>query len=237
MRYQFPACAMVLCLLTGLAACKKSKKIVEDPDPCPTIALTPQVKAGTKACTFTYRTAGGGRISIYESQIILSHDDYERFKIEFWGTVLESKKVHSGNHENLNGKHVKDRIGTRRTIVFPDGAKITMVAEGMHEKLLSLSIYDAGANYHIIPKQHENVLNVLNRSSVSSAVSKKSDDEEADGECGAIEFTPTGLLFLNIYTEDTPGSKIHNRVKLGEIFRDNPSQVNDYYDDPRLGHT
>ena len=52
---------------------------------------------------------------------------------------------------------------------------------------------------------------------------------EPDGEAGGFEFTSTGLLFVNFYTEDVQGQKINSRVPLGEIFRATPNQVVDYY--------
>jgi len=33
------------------------------------------------------------------------------------------------------------------------------------------------------------------------------------------------------------GTKVNNRVMLGEIKRSLPNNVNDFYDDPRFGHT
>ena len=71
----------------------------------------------------------------------------------------------------------------------------------------------------------------------SAFVAKSLDDAEADGETATFELTATGLLLYNIYHEDEPGNKVYERVMLGELSRSQPNMVNDYFDDPRLGHT
>jgi len=77
----------------------------------------------------------------------------------------------------------------------------------------------------------------LEYSSANSDYTKQLDDTEADGETCTFEFTETGVLFLNIYTEDVVGQKVEKRVPLGEIFNSDPTRINDYYDDPRLSRT
>lgn len=166
-------------------------------------------------------------------QIIITHDNYPGFKLEFWGGLTVGGETRtSANHENLNGKHIKDRLALRRTIIFPDGAKITFVAADTAAQLLSISIYD-GTEYHRInPTCHALEFSVSDVCNVQNL-----DNAEADGETGTFEFTSTGLILYNSYTEDTPGNKINNRVNLGELETASPSLVRDYFDDPRLGHT
>lgn len=93
-----------------------------------------------------------------------------------------------------------------------------MVAEGTEKTLVSISIYDGDQGHHI-----NATCSTLEHSSVDGELAQKLDEEEADGETGTIEFTPTGVLFVNIYNEDTPGNKATNRIKLGELFKDNPT--------------
>ena len=226
----------MLILLPSLS-CKKDKK-EEVQDELPTFGTCEAVGAAgrlvlTDARKFTYQTSGGGTIvADLSRQIILTHKDYSGFKIEFWGDFENENINITGNHENLNGKHIKDWNGNRRTLIFPDGAKITIVTDGVHETIVSVSIYD-GAQCH-----HFNALcNTLEYSLASSRFAKQLDDAEADGETSTFEITETGLWYKTIYSEDTPGNKTGGPYDLGELQRANPTMVHDYYDDPRMDHT
>lgn len=110
-----------------------------------------------------------------------------------------------------------------------------MVAASEAGALISISIYEGGEAHHI--NANCNNQNVPEYSGIKESMAKQLDDAEADGETGTFEFTPTGLLYENIYTENTPGNKVGNRVPLGELEHDNPTKVNDLFDDPRLGST
>ena len=185
--------------------------------------------------TYTYLTKSGGKILMDQKNlaITISHKDYVNFKIELWGGLeVDGESLHSANHENLNGKHIKDRLGSRRTIIFPDGTKFTLITSGIHDPLVSVSIHEGNA-YHYINYSCK----TLEYSSINSPFAQRLDDAEADGETGTFEITATGLLFYNIYIEDTPGNKKEEKVPLGEIYRDEPKRVTDYYDDPRLMNT
>ena len=194
--------------------------------------MTEKIVDGKK--TFHYTTNNGGTVDIdITNGIIFKSADYANFKYESWGNVTVGNGIQiSANHENLNGKHIKDRIGTRRTIIFPDGAKVTYVAQGEQLPLISVSIYDGNEIHYI-----NTACNTLEYSSPNSKFAQQLDDAEADGETATFEITATGLLFSSIYLENVAGNKIPAAYPLGEIFLDNPTQVNDYYDDPRLGHT
>ena len=227
----------VLILALIFSSCGKDKSDKKEAEQLPVFGTCKAVKAkgklsqSTVDSTFTYLTSGGGKIFIDRFVITLSHKDYTNFKIEFWGNLFRKEgEVFSVNHENLNGKHIKDREGDRRSIIFPDGAKITMSSSGLESH--SLTIYD-GTQCH-----HFNFLcKTLEYSSSNSIFTKRLDDSEADGETGTFEITPTGLLFYNIYNEMEVGHKVENHVPLGEIFIDEPKQTKDYYDDPRLKNT
>lgn len=232
-----PACLFILLLF--LTACHKDKESAKEEDlseSCKPVVPAGRLSHDPGTDTYNFRSTGGGRIKIALGAdlslraVTINHDDYPGFKIELWGIADDDKL--SANHENLNGKHIKDRIGTRRSIIFPDGTKITMVAEGLYERLLSISIYDGDESHRI-----NGVCNTLEHSSTSRSMALKLDSEEADGETGGFELTETGLTFFNQYTEEMPGTHLMNYEVLGTLEINNPTQVNDYYDDPRLGHT
>ncbi|HEY8387178.1 MAG TPA: hypothetical protein VIK74_01175 [Parasegetibacter sp.] len=198
------------------------------------MAVSPQgnLSVSSSGATYTYRTSGGGTIVIdlKNGTISLTHDDDATFKIEFWGDFPDVKNtVH---HENFKGKHIKDREGSRRSVAFPDGAKITMVTNSESDLLLSISIYDGKESHHI-----NATCGQLEHSSVDAVKAEELDEAEADGETAAIEKTNTGWMYVNVYQEATPGTKVHKRVNLAEGFFDSPNKVSDYYDDPRWGHT
>lgn len=180
---------------------------------------------------FVYNTHGGGKMIYYTENHIFyfSHENYPSLAIQFWGGF---NNVFSSVHENLNGKYIKNRMNNKRSLIFPDGAKITMVYAEDYEAFLSVSIYEGNEIHHINVE-----CNTVEYSSTNSPFAKQVDDAEPDGETATFEFTETGLLFLNIYTEDVAGQKVEERVKLGEIYIDEPNNVTDYYDDPRYDHT
>jgi hypothetical protein len=182
---------------------------------------------------YTFSTNGGGKITVaLDGHFTIRHDDYPNFKIEFWGLSSATNRL-CGNHENLNGKHIKDRLTTVRSFLFPDGAKLTMMADGDYANpMLSFSIYDGAESHHI------NVAcKTLEYSSTNASISQQLDNAEPDGETATIEFSSTGAWFVNLYTEDTPGNKVMNRVPLGELIWAQPNTVNDHFDDLRLNHT
>ncbi|RYG05063.1 MAG: hypothetical protein EOO02_04640 [Chitinophagaceae bacterium] len=81
------------------------------------------------------------------------------------------------------------------------------------------------------------VCNTLERSVRDLAATQELDNVQPDGETSTIEISSTGLIFVTLYVENMAGVKATQRVLLGEIFLNKPNQVNDYYDDPRLGAT
>lgn len=147
-----------------------------------------------------------------------------------WGDYPTA--IGSALHENLNGKHLKDRIGKNRTVICPDGTKITLVSTGPQDPVTAFTIYN-GATVH-----HVNVTcRKLEYSASNQQVANRLDALQADGEVGMFEETETGMLFYNIYNEDAPGNKVYQRIDLGSLPKNSPTQVNDLYDDPRLMHT
>ncbi len=133
-------------------------------------------------------------------------------------------------HENLNGKHVKDWLSDRRSIVF-GGAMVTMIAEGPTAVVDSLTIYDGPRSYTIV-----NVGNMVIDHTDDEVSTLARDAVEADGEAGCLaNKADGGLLFDNTYQQDadidgTPLEMVPALVRIGETFGPaNPNQVNDYY--------
>lgn len=224
--------AGLLALVLAIPACKKDKGAAKEELPvfgtCQPVSpkgnLTYSANTG-----YIFRASGGGIITIdLKKFVTITDDNYPGFKFVMSGeSDISGLLVYSYHNEYLNGKHIKDRPGSRRTIVLPDGAKVTLIADGRQGALRSISIYNGKETHRI------NVTcNTLEYSSVNSAAAAGLDEAEPDGETSTYEISSTGLIFLNIYQEDKPGDKVMNRVLLGELFLDHPHRVNDYYDDP-----
>lgn len=226
-------------IMMMLNSCKKSGTVPTDDTPrlgtCVAVIPKGKLSYNSSTQTYTFRTSGGGTVTITSTYILYEHDDYPDLSIEWWGNAgTPDNPMNSANHENLNGKHIKDREGLRRSFIFPDGAKITTVAsETYYGPPVSISLYDGAEIHHINAACN----NVLEYSGIDRSFAEKMDAEEADGETASIEITEAGLLYLNIYTEDTPGNKILKRVPLGGLERGKRNLINDFYDDPRIGHT
>ena len=215
-----------------LFACKKDKNddTVNLPQfgTCNAAAAAGKLSFNAATGNYVFRTSGGGTITINPaSHITLFHDDYPSFDIQLWGTVNTGGQVKTaGTHESLNGKHLKDRISSRRTVYFPDGSKFTLVSNGIVEPILSISIYDGAECHHL---NFNCSSNTIEWSTASNGFTEQLDLNEADGEAGGFQFTSTGLIFNDYYVEETVGNKLVDTIPIGEIFRANPSQVVDYW--------
>tara|TARA_R110002049_G_scaffold97098_3_gene236956 strand:- start:8923 stop:9609 length:687 start_codon:yes stop_codon:yes gene_type:complete len=228
MKYFKHTSIKVLVILLLLSSCSKKDDDNQDEDvpklgTCESMSPTGNFSSiDLSKEIFTYETCSGGKIVMDQQLLTITHKDYAHLKIEFWGIT----------QENLNGKHIKDFSSNRRSLIFPDGTKITLVNSNLGDSRISISIYD-GNVYHQINYGSKK----LEYSAVNSPNAQELDDMQADGETCKFEFTETSVLFLNIYTEDVVGEKVEERVPLGEIFKDEPTTVHDYYDDPRLSRT
>src|SRR5690554_6310376 len=131
-------------LLLSLAACKDADDNSPNLEECVPVDPTGNISQTTPSGPYTFRTSGGGTIVIdTKVSVSITHDEYPGFEIEMWGSAdVNGVTKTSALHENLNGKHIKNRQGDRRTIIFPDGAKVTMVAADTDGPLRSISIYD-----------------------------------------------------------------------------------------------
>ncbi|MFN4313764.1 MAG: hypothetical protein ACK4E0_05690 [Chitinophagaceae bacterium] len=225
--------------VTVLFSCKKSseEETPQLPDPVTCTSVTPSYGLSTDvtAGTIIYTAGDGTRIAIEPDRVIVSDPGYAGFSISYWGiSSAGGQDMLVANHQNLNGKHMKDRNGARTSLIMADGVKITMAADGPGSTgaLQWISIID-GNRAHLVNMKCKTVIFSGNSATAARAL----DDRDADGETSKVEITSTGLLWNNIYQEDTPGNKVENLVPIGELRKANPNQVNDYYDDPRLGHT
>ncbi len=189
--------------------------------------LTQTGGAGT---AIRYITSGGYLLQI-DLHTISIQDPISRNKVEHWGDP----------HENLNGKHIKDWAGaagwdgTRRTILLGDGTKITMEAAGPQGVVELTSIYDGEQNVQI-----NNATNTILHHSTELADTQSREAAQYDGE--ASQFTTnviTGVAdYITTYNEDSSFQMVSFNQQLGITGGcANPNNVNDYFDDPRLGHT
>lgn len=175
-------------------------------------------------------TRGGYTVSISTHTIVVS-DFIGMNKVEHWGDP----------HENLNGKHIKDWGGEpqwdggRRSLVLADGTRITMEASGAQGVVLHTSIYDGDENLQI-----DNSSNMIVHHGFDAEDTQQREAAQYDGETALFE-TDESLgvaTYTNVYNEDAGFNRIDFLVPLGGTGGcENPNQVHDYYDDPRLGHT
>lgn len=234
---------LVLLAAAGLSffsACKKNGK--EGPsDELPVLGTCDPVPVGSGLMSqgngiYEYRSAGGVVFKMQRLNegltITMTDNSYPNtVTYQLWG-ISPASEIRAALYENLNGKHVKNRIGNNRTIFFPDGTKITCVAAGPEKSITAVSIYDGATAHHL------NInCDKVEYSRLDAALAKRLDDQQPDGETSTYELTSTGLTFFNIYTENTPGNKVEQRIDLGKLYSANPNRVDDLYDDPRLDHT
>lgn len=181
-----------------------------------------------------YLTHGGYTIKI-DSHTVTITDRQGMNTVQHWGDP----------HENLNGKHLKDWggrpewSGNRRSVVLGDGTKVTMEAVGSNGLTEFTSIYDEYRNV-----QFDNVANVVRHYSTDIADTEAREAAQYDGETALFVTDPASrrASYDNIYDEtfDAGGQPV--RVPIDQPLGTtggcaNPNQVNDLFDDPRLGHT
>ncbi|NOT09552.1 MAG: hypothetical protein HOP28_15280 [Gemmatimonadales bacterium] len=151
---------------------------------------------------------------------------------EMWGETSEGSSL-ALSHENLRGKHIKDRFGARSTFQLPGGALITVHAANA-PAVGFVSIYDGNESHRIDLPSH-----LVTR---SCALPLFEEAAEWDGETSRFADIVDGMRWEHIYDQDAspaglPLGKVENIYPLGITSISNPNQVLDFYDDPRLGHT
>lgn len=229
------------CIWLIASACKKDNNEIKDE--LPELETCKEVKPSSgltsaEGGVFVYKSAGGAVIQIKRTSmeallITLSYEPYENFSYQFWGDA-DPGSLSPASHENLNGKHVKDRFGVNRTVIFPDGTKMTYVSTAPWNLggITAITIYDGDIVQHLNMTCFK-----LEHSSSNAAFAKHLDAIQADGETSTFEITETGLNFYNIYHEDIAGNKIYKRVEIGVLYKDDRTKVDDLFDDERLAHT
>ena len=175
-------------------------------------------------------TGGGYTIKIDRHTITIT-DALGTNTVQHWGDP----------HENLNGKHIKDWgdgvrwEGLHRTLLLGDGSKVTMEAQGPHGVTQWTSIYDGNA--HI---QFDNCRTRIAWQGNDPAGTAQLEKSQYDGETSTFTTdAQTGVAtYSTVYNEDESFDRVSTPQQLGTTggFA-NPNQVNDWYDDERLGHT
>ena len=177
-----------------------------------------------------YESSGGYCIGMHGHTITIV-DPLRMNTVQHWGDP----------HENLNGKHIKDWGGAegwdgrRRSILLDDGTRITMEALGPHGVTDWTSIYDGSTNL-----QYDNGLRQLMHIGTDQSDTDAREQAQYDGE--TAQFTTnitTGVAsYTNLYHEDEDFNVVETVVPLGTTGGfDNPRQINDLFDDPRIPHT
>lgn len=170
----------------------------------------------------------------------VTHGNYtiklDRHTITVTDPIGRNTVQHWGDpHENLNGKHIKDWNGAQRTLLLDDDTRITLEAAGPHGLVVLTSIYDGRHNVQI-----DNATNTVVHASTSLADTVCRERIQHDGETSRFSTdAQTGIaVYRQIYIEDAAFQTTPDSQMLGTTGGfENPTQVNDYYDDPRLGHT
>lgn len=171
-----------------------------------------------------YKTSGGYTIKVDKHTITVT-DPQGKNTVEHWGDP----------HENLNGKHIKDWETKQRSIILGDGTKITMTAQGPQGVTESMSIYDGRQNVQI-----DNNQNKITHKSMNPWDTMYRERSQHDGETAIFRTNNrTGAAtYSNVYTQDENFGINRQYTQLGSTGGyKNPNQINDFYDDPRLGHT
>jgi len=181
---------------------------------------------------YSFFTSGNWRVMVrpdYSVRILVPGWPWH---LEFWGAPATPQSPVT-THENLTGKHIKDRLMSARTVHLTDGTTVTLFGLDSPETA-GVSIYDQDQTHRIMLKDL--------RLTHSCAVGRFGETDEADGEASDVTMNADGMLWRNTYTQDElpgriPGAKVPGIVPLGQTNFINLNQVTDFYDDPRLGHT
>ena len=179
---------------------------------------------------FEFVTPGGHTIKI-DMHTVTVTDAMGMNTVQHWGDP----------HESLNGKHIKDWggepgwDGARRSLLLGDGSKITMESGDWQGLVLRTSIYAGGVNV-----QFDNAANEVVHRSADPFDTQQRERAQYDGETALfLTDAATGIAtYDDIYDENAQFVLVPSAMPLGTTGGcDNPTQVTDLYDDPRMGHT
>lgn len=178
----------------------------------------------------TFVTSGGYTISVNLGGVTISDSS---------GL---NKLVTSGNlNEYLNGKLIKTWGGeaqwddARRSFILDDGTKITLESNDHSGVILHASIYAGVENLQI-----DSCANEITHQSSDPGDTLQRDAAQYDGEVATFSTNATSgvATFTNYYNQDRHGNVINIQYILGTTGGyANPSQVRDFYDDPRYTYT
>jgi hypothetical protein len=197
---------------------------------CQPVEIKGKLTHNESANTYQYKTSGGWVIDInFFDRITFSHPNYPGNSLELSGAPGGS--FTTAREEIFNGTHIKNRHGSRRSIILPDGVKVTMAARGEEGDLIWVSIYEGNESHRI------NAICGVDHSSLDYEEAQQMDNNEADGETGLLSLTIIFMQFTNLYSEKTLTDKIMYIELLAEAKFAIPAEVTDSYDDPRLSDT
>ncbi len=170
-------------------------------------------------------------IKIAPAVITITHKE-RMFSVQLWGG---NDSIAKALHENLNGKHIKDRKSSSRTFICSDNLKLTATTDPKTGKIVRISIYD-GQRVQIINLSCSANMRLI-YSEENSMFAQQLDYREIDGETSVFDITEEGMIWKLIYTENSVNKKTYETIILGQVAWEFPNQVNDLYDDPDLDHT
>jgi hypothetical protein len=179
---------------------------------------------------YLYTTTTGWKVELTTTWILTMTEPEARAKVEWWGTPNNGVAM---SQESLNGKVIKWWNGSRRSMELPGNVLITVQAGGTPASG-HVSIYDGNESHRIeLPS-----FNVVR----SCAIARFEEELEHDGEASRLSNDGNGFVYDGIYTQGAAGDgaplpKVLQIIPLGRTNFAVPSQVIDYFDDPRLGHT
>lgn len=214
-----------------LLACTGEDGIVDAAEASATGRLT-QSSAGGPV---TYITNGDWRITVDSGLLTVTIP-----------SALSASGAFAYTSENtaeaLGGRSIKHWNCAARSLMLPGDAKLTLRADA-EGVMTSVDIYEGDESHRIDPRS-----NTILHSSVDGAIAVARDAALADGETAHLmAFSlslSTGwdqgdvgfLYFGNLYLQGTAGDGKNPRVEpLGRMY--GISDIDDYYDDPRLDDT
>jgi hypothetical protein len=180
---------------------------------------------------YRYTTSGGWRVDVIDTwNVTIAHPSIPLFSVQFWGGSLDPIPLPLA-HESLGGKHMKDMVTDRRSIQLPDATLITIYSTASPLSGL-VSIHDSDQTHQLEV--------VAFKVTQSCMIGNFGEADEADGEASRLWLEAGHLWWENTYNQSadpagTPGPKVPNPALIGEAIP--PNQINDYFDDPRFGHT
>lgn len=197
------------------------------PSPSPTTSPTPppaEVVEEETGQLLSYRASNGWLITIGGPSIRMENPSGTG-RLEYG----------QDTHEFLNGKDIKSFNGDTRTVLLPDGVKLTYEvddADPANPQVVTISIYDGVFNAVVDPSGAAQI-----RRGTTGEDTEARDLAQPDGETATIAPTaavPGGLTYNNVYVEDDNFVVTELMERLGETGGTaNPTSVSDYYDDPR----